>query len=410
MSPMLSVMLKLVAAGFWLVFVGGVVLTLWNCRRARMQRPWAVLFGQAFALGVLAVFGQLAGRPLGIWGWVLTLPAGLALGAGAGALSRVGRVAGRVRVNHSLVYFVIWASLVGLTQLATIVTGRVPVVLFGLSVLSTGLNLGLNLVVLLKYAAIPPELADRAAAPAPRPPAQRPLAPPPIAQPSVAPSVAEPRPVQALTLRGWHGDVAVDEAVFALSDGLLAVGQRGDDTHAARFAAARDALAPLAADLARHTADARKEVAEAYVLEADDLCTLAAVGEAADLAEHAGAVRAAVVGAVAKYRAKPDAETAASLARLSAAGLVEGAAEPDGVVALTDAGEELWAALGHGDLDLTLQARRGGAAARVYVQLVGKAGRVYALSDPDRAQIVVQPVDAAAAARLAPWAWAAAGC
>ena len=47
-------------------------------------------------------------------------------------------------MNYTLPYVVTWGVLLFLTQFLTISTGRVPIIVLGLSVLNTGLNLAMN--------------------------------------------------------------------------------------------------------------------------------------------------------------------------------------------------------------------------------------------------------------------------
>jgi len=47
-------------------------------------------------------------------------------------------------MNYTLPYVITWGGLLFITQFVTISTGRVPIIVLGLSVLNTGLNLAMN--------------------------------------------------------------------------------------------------------------------------------------------------------------------------------------------------------------------------------------------------------------------------
>ena len=54
-------------------------------------------------------------------------------------------------MNYTLLFVITWGLLLFLTQFLTISTGRVPVIVLGLCVLNTGLNLAMNASVIHNY-------------------------------------------------------------------------------------------------------------------------------------------------------------------------------------------------------------------------------------------------------------------
>lgn len=149
---MWAVFLKIVSILFLILFVLGVVLMLLTWRKAKFVKPKWILFGQIIALIALIVFTALSRNPLGFWGWLFIFLAGIAGGYFYGRTVKVKKSEQGIMMNYTLPYVITWAALLFLTQFLTISTGRVPVVVLGLSVLNTGLNLAMNGQVVRNYA------------------------------------------------------------------------------------------------------------------------------------------------------------------------------------------------------------------------------------------------------------------
>lgn len=148
------IFLKVVSYFFLLLFALGVVLMLLTWRKAKFVKPKWILFGQVVALLALVIFTTLSRNPLGTWVWMLIFAAGLAGGYFYGRAVKVKRSEQGIVMNYTLPYVITWGALLFLTQFLTISTGRVPVVVLGLSVLNTGLNLAMNGQVVWNYAQV----------------------------------------------------------------------------------------------------------------------------------------------------------------------------------------------------------------------------------------------------------------
>ncbi len=138
------VFMKIVSYFFLLLFALGVVLMLLTWRKAKFVKPKWILFGQIVAFLALVVFTMLSRNPLGPWGWMLIFLAGLAGGYFYGRVVKVKKSERGIMMNYTLPYVITWGVLLFLTQFLTISTGRVPIIVLGLSVLNTGLNLAMN--------------------------------------------------------------------------------------------------------------------------------------------------------------------------------------------------------------------------------------------------------------------------
>lgn len=148
---MWTVFLKVVSYFFLFLFILSVALMFLTWRKAKFVKPKWVLFGQAVALVSLWVFTKLSHNPLGAWGWNLIFLGGLAGGYFYGRTVKVKSSEKGVMMNYTLPYLITWAALLFATQFLTISTGRVPIVVLGLSVLNTGVNLAMNGQVIWNY-------------------------------------------------------------------------------------------------------------------------------------------------------------------------------------------------------------------------------------------------------------------
>lgn len=136
--------MKIVSYFFLLLFVLGVVLMLLTWRKAKFVKPKWILFGQIVAFLSLVVFTKLSQNPLGNWVWMIIFLAGLVGGYFYGRAVKVKKSESGIMMNYTLPYIITWGVLLFLTQFLTISTGRVPIIVLGLSVLNTGLNLAMN--------------------------------------------------------------------------------------------------------------------------------------------------------------------------------------------------------------------------------------------------------------------------
>ncbi len=148
---MWAIFLKILSYFFLILFVLGVVLMLLTWRKAKFVKPKWILFGQIVAVIALVVFTVLSNNPLGRWLWMIIFIAGLAGGYFYGRTVKVQKSERGIMMNYTLPYVVTWGALLFLTQFLTISTGRVPVIVLGLSVLNTGLNLAMNSRVVWSY-------------------------------------------------------------------------------------------------------------------------------------------------------------------------------------------------------------------------------------------------------------------
>jgi hypothetical protein len=141
---MWPVFLKIVSYFFLVLFVLGVALMLLTWRKAKYVKPKWILFGQIVALLALVVFTVLSHNPLGKWLWMIIFIAGLAGGYYYGRTVQVKKSESGIMMNYTLPYVITWGGLLFITQFVTISTGRVPIIVLGLAVLNTGLNLAMN--------------------------------------------------------------------------------------------------------------------------------------------------------------------------------------------------------------------------------------------------------------------------
>ncbi len=148
---MLAVFLKIISYLFLVLFALGVVLMLLTWRKAKFVKPKWILFGQIVAVIALVVFTALSHNPLGKWIWLLIFAVGIVGGYFYGRTVRVKKSDRGIMMNYTLPYVITWGALLFLTQFLTISTGRVPVIVLGLCVLNTGLNLAMNSSVIVNY-------------------------------------------------------------------------------------------------------------------------------------------------------------------------------------------------------------------------------------------------------------------
>lgn len=148
---MLAVFLKILSYLFLALFVLGVLLMLLTWRKEKFVKPKWILFGQIIALAALIVFTALSHNPLGKWIWLLIFAAGLAGGYFYGRAVKVKKSERGIMMTYTLPFVITWGLLLALTQFLTISTGRVPVIVLGLCVLNTGLNLAMNASVIHHY-------------------------------------------------------------------------------------------------------------------------------------------------------------------------------------------------------------------------------------------------------------------
>ncbi|MBI4971369.1 MAG: hypothetical protein HZC17_05980 [Candidatus Omnitrophica bacterium] len=141
---MWPVILKIISYFFLTLFALGVVLMFLTWRKAKFVKPKWIMFGQIVALVSLMVFTALARNPLGQLWWNLLIILGLAGGIIYGKMVKVTQSLKGIMMNYTLPYLITWSALLVLTQFLTISSGRVPVMVLGLSVINTGLNLGMN--------------------------------------------------------------------------------------------------------------------------------------------------------------------------------------------------------------------------------------------------------------------------
>jgi len=97
------------------------------------------------------VFTALSHNPLGKWIWLLIFAVGIVGGYFYGRTVKVKKSEQGITMHYTLPYVVTWGALLFLTQFLTISTGRVPVIVLGLCVLNTGLNLAMNSSVIVNY-------------------------------------------------------------------------------------------------------------------------------------------------------------------------------------------------------------------------------------------------------------------
>lgn len=135
----------------WLLLLFSIYLMLRTWRQARPVKPWHIAIGQGLSLVALWLYTALTGFPLGGGSWLLLLAVGAAGGAVYGGFVKVQQSPQGIVMTYTIWYLLAWLGLLALTQLTTILFNQVPVLLLGLSVLSLGLNLGLNGRVLHRY-------------------------------------------------------------------------------------------------------------------------------------------------------------------------------------------------------------------------------------------------------------------
>jgi hypothetical protein len=126
------------------LFVVGIGLQVLTFRKRRPVRPVATWVGQAASLLAMATYSVIVARPPGPIEWMTLLVLGGALGWFYGRLVKVERVGEGVVMSYTLPWLLVWGAILATTQLVSIASGRVPVVLYAAGILSAGLNAGMH--------------------------------------------------------------------------------------------------------------------------------------------------------------------------------------------------------------------------------------------------------------------------
>jgi hypothetical protein len=131
-----------------LLFAAGVVLQVITFRRKRPIRPVAIVVGQGASLLGMVAFSLVTQRPPDAVAWVVLLGVGVAAGIWYARLVKVERTPNGTVMSFTLPWLLVWAALMGLTQLFALLRGTVPVLVYGLAIANMGLNLGMNAAVI----------------------------------------------------------------------------------------------------------------------------------------------------------------------------------------------------------------------------------------------------------------------
>jgi hypothetical protein len=137
----LSHLLSILGVALFVVGIGLQVLTF---RKRRPVRPLATWVGQVASLTAMATYSVIVARPPGPIEWVLLLLVGALFGWFFGRLVKVERIGTGVVMSYTLPWLLVWGAILAATQLVSIASGRVPVVLYAAGILSAGLNVGMH--------------------------------------------------------------------------------------------------------------------------------------------------------------------------------------------------------------------------------------------------------------------------
>lgn len=99
---------------------------------------------QGFGIGALVLFSILSKSPLSPVVWLLLLGAGALAGMVVGKTVKVEGSPQGIMMRYTAPYLAVWGGLLALSQLSAIVLKSVPAILLGLTVISQGINTGIQ--------------------------------------------------------------------------------------------------------------------------------------------------------------------------------------------------------------------------------------------------------------------------
>ena len=140
----MAIFLKFVSLLCVGLFVLSVFLTIKNWKKAKILKPDKIVKGQFIALISTIVFTYFCKSNLETVDWLLLFFLGFMIGAFYSKFIKVQFSEQGVVMNYTLPYIITWCVLLAVTQLLTILTGRVPTVTLGLSILNLGINIAVN--------------------------------------------------------------------------------------------------------------------------------------------------------------------------------------------------------------------------------------------------------------------------
>lgn len=135
----------------WLLLLAGIGFMLWTWRQPKPVRPAAIAVSQAAGILALAVFSALSQSPLPTVLWLLLLAGGVLAGVAAGKTVKVEGGPGGIMMRYTAPYLAVWGVLLALSQLSALALKSVPAVLLGLTVVSQGVNTGIQGRILWNY-------------------------------------------------------------------------------------------------------------------------------------------------------------------------------------------------------------------------------------------------------------------
>ncbi len=133
---------RIVAVLGVVMLVVSVVLMLLTFRKAKRVSPLALTISAALSVICMAVYAGFLGRAPGVVATVLSLLAGGAIGVAWSFTTHFERAGDDIRSRGGYGYLLLWAVVLALTQLVTIVTGRAPAAAMVLLMANTGLAVG----------------------------------------------------------------------------------------------------------------------------------------------------------------------------------------------------------------------------------------------------------------------------
>lgn len=146
--------MRIVSVLFVVLFAVSVLVQLLTWRRQRRVRPIFIAVSQVAALASSVTFSALIHRPPAADAWIILLAVGMLFGVVYGSSMVVDRGQRGVVMNYSLASILTWSALMMITQLTTIFSRSVPIVIYSLAIVNLGVNLGMNGNVLPRYRAL----------------------------------------------------------------------------------------------------------------------------------------------------------------------------------------------------------------------------------------------------------------
>jgi peptidoglycan/LPS O-acetylase OafA/YrhL len=148
---MMPLVMKTLSVIFLIVFALSVVLLVLTFRKPRKVSVLSLILVIAISLVTLVVFSALINYHPSLTLLILMGAAGLVIGALWSQATQVYLQDGKVMSRNSVWYLLVWGGIFALTQLVSVATGRPPVVIMALLIMSTASVIGMNTMIIKRY-------------------------------------------------------------------------------------------------------------------------------------------------------------------------------------------------------------------------------------------------------------------